>query len=207
MNSKQLQIAAWALSALATSASFIAWGQLYNWRLGSLTTYQYFPLLGLVAFSLMWSHYIAAALRRHSGIDGAILKSYFEATSAVVLVAILLHPGLLIWKLWQSGSGLPPSSLKAYVGEALYVTVLLGGIALTAFLAYELRRYLGGRSWWRWVQYASDAAMFLIFYHGLRLGSHLQSGWFRYVWYFYGVTLILSLVYMYVLAPKPSKTD
>lgn len=197
INEKQLQTIAWLISLLAVVVSVIAWGGLYKWKLGSLGAYQFFPLLGLLAFGLMWSHYIAAALKRYSRAAETSLKTYFDTTSAAVLVAILLHPGILIWNLWQSGLGLPPGSIKFYTGEALYGAAILGVIAFTAFLAYELRRYLSGRSWWKYIQYASDLAMFLVFIHALRLGSHLQRGWFKGVWYFYGATLVLSLVYMY----------
>jgi hypothetical protein len=73
--------------------------------------------------------------------------------------------------------------------------VLLGMASLLVFLAYELRRWFGKRPWWRFVGYASDAAMLTVFYHGLRLGSTLQSGWFNYVWLLYGATLVGSLMY------------
>jgi hypothetical protein len=65
------------------------------------------------------------------------------------------------------------------------------------FLAYELRRWYGGRPWWKYVAAAGDAAMVAIFYHGLRLGGQLQGGWFRGLWWFYGITLIGFLAYKY----------
>jgi hypothetical protein len=39
--------------------------------------------------------------------------------------------------------------------------------------------------------------MLAIFYHGLRLGQQLQYGWYRYVWWFFGITLIAVLVRSY----------
>jgi len=193
---------AWGLSVAAFAVSFVAWGQGYQWQLSGLSLYQFFPLLGLTAFSLMWSHYIAAVMRQYVGAEAAVLHSYFEITSAAVLVAILLHPGLLGWQLWRDGLGLPPGSYKLYVGVAGYTWVLVGLTAFVIFLSYELRRFFGKRPWWRFVQYASDVAMFLIFFHGLRLGTHLRQGWFRGVWFFYGITLAGALLYMYVLKPR-----
>lgn len=196
MNAKQLQITAWGISTAVVVLAVVAWGQGYDWELAGLSTYQLFPLFGLLAFSLMWSHYIAAALRQYLQADRAALKQYFEVTSLAVLAAILLHPGLLGWQLWRDGIGLPPGSYKAYIGP-LYWAVVLGIISWLIFMSYELRRKFKDRSWWKYVQYASDGAMFLILIHALRLGQNLQEGWFRTVWYFYGVTLALSLAYTY----------
>jgi hypothetical protein len=39
--------------------------------------------------------------------------------------------------------------------------------------------------------------MLAVMYHGLRLGQTLQQGWFRGVWLFYFVTLVLALIYKY----------
>ncbi len=194
---QQVQGIAWGLSGGAAALAIIAWGQDYGWRLTDIGVYQFFPLLGLLAFSLMWSHYIASVMRRHFEQDSQVLHRYFEITSAVVLVAILLHPVLLGWQLWSDGLGLPPGSYKLYVGASSYWAVIFGLIAWLLFLSYELRRVYGKRSWWRFVQYGSDGAMLLIFVHALRLGSNLQSGWFRGVWFFYGVTLLWALFYGY----------
>ena len=193
----QLKGFAWSLSLLVTAVAVVAWGQLYDWELGDLSTYQLFPLFGLLAFSLMWSHYVVAATRLYNGIDSVATRTYFEATSFVVLAAILLHPGLLAWQLWRDGAGLPPASEINYVRPALGWVVVLGMTAWLIFLAYELRRWLKTKPWWKYIQYLNDIAMLAIFYHGLRLGSHLQTGWFRGVWFFYGVTLVVSIVFIY----------
>lgn len=197
MKPKQLQIMAWGVSLGAVLLAIFAWGMSYDWEISSLSTYQLFPLFGLLAFSLMWGHYVAAALRLHFGIDKAVLKQYFEVTSLAVLAAILLHPGLLAWQLWRDGLGLPPGSELNYVGESMKMTVLLGMIALVVFLAYEFRRVYDQKPWWKYVQYASDAAIMLIVIHSLRLGTHLQTGWFKSVWYFYAITLVISIAYIY----------
>lgn len=138
-----------------------------------------------------------ASLRTLSGYDRKVLQTYSEVTSFVVLICILLHPGLLSWQLWRDGLGLPPGSEWKFVGEGLKVAVTLGMISWFAFLAYELRRWYAKKSWWKYVQYASDIAMLLIFYHALRLGSQIRHGWYRGVWWFYGLTLVASLIYIY----------
>lgn len=145
----------------------------------------------------MWPHYVVGAFRRYFGYQKADFADYFELTSGMVLVFILAHPGLLAWQLWRDGSGLPPGSTYSYVAPAMRTTVILGVISLVVFLLFEFWRVYGQRPWWRFVEYATDAAMGLIYIHALRLGGELQTGWFRAVWLFYGVTLILSMAYIY----------
>ncbi len=192
-----MQQTAWFISGAVFVVAVAAWGQTYSWNFESVSVYQIFPLLGLTAFSLMWAHYVAAALRQHSGLDKAVLKQYFEITSAVVLVCILLHPALLEWQLWRDGLGFPPSSLKAYVGVTGYWAIWLGLTAWLIFISYELRRFFAGKKWWPLVQYASDAAMLLILIHAWKLGGAMSLTWFKVVWVFYGLSLALVLAYSY----------
>lgn len=209
MTSRLCKIVAWSMSLTVCILAIAAWGDSYNWHLLPLSTYLVFPLLGLLAFSIMWSHYIAGALREFFGLSKGVLGGYFEATSLAVLVLICLHPGLLIYQRFRDGYGLPPGSYESYVAPGLGWVTLLGTASLLVFLAYEFRRVYGKRTWWHYVQRASDAAMLAIFYHGWRLGGQLQMGWFRYVWLFYGVTLIVVLVRSYIRTYKEPaiKTD
>jgi hypothetical protein len=52
------------------------------------------------------------------------------------------------------------------------------------------------------MDYLVDLAVLGIFYHGLRLGDQLYGGWFRAVWYFYGVTLAAALSHKYIILYK-----
>lgn len=190
--------AAWGITFFAAAAGFVAWGESQKWQLGELSNYDLFPLFGLLAFSLMWSHYIVSAIRTYFHHDAAVTKDYFETTSLMALIALCLHPGLLSWQLWRDEQGLPPVSYyQNYVAPGLRWLTLLGTVSFLVFIAYEFRRRFKSREWWKYVQYASDAAMLLIFYHGLRLGSHLQSGWFQLIWYIFGITLVVSLIFLY----------
>lgn len=197
MSGKILVIKAWVLTALVSALAVVAWGQGISWQFEGLSTYALFPLFGLLAFSLMWSHYIIAALRTHYKIDGSVTKQYFEVTSLAVLAFILLHPGLLIWQLWRDGAGLPPGSTSNYLGPDLKMYILLGVISWMVFLSYEFRRKFKTRAWWKYVQYASDSAMVLILIHSLKIGSNLQAGWLKSVWYFYAASLAVSLIFIY----------
>lgn len=194
MNHRKLTTAAWIISASTLLLAAIAWLQTYPSP--RLEPYALFPALGLVAFSLMWTHYIAGALRRYYHLQKSDLQSYFDNTSAVVLFAILLHPGLLIVQLWKDGLGLPPASyLEHYVAPTAAWAAMLGSVSLLIFLGFELRHIYGQKSWWKYVGHAQSAAMVAIYIHALRLGGILQLDWFRAVWYLYGAGLIIALGY------------
>jgi hypothetical protein len=196
---------AWAVAGITSVLAFIVWGQSYNWKFNFLDAYVLFPLLGLLAFSLMWSHYVSGAVRQYFQLPPATLKAYFENTSFIVLALILLHPGLLILQRYLDGFGLPPTSYTSYVGPGLGWIAILGSVSLVAFLLFELRRYFSGRSWWKYILILNDFAMLAIFYHGLRLGGQLQISWYRAVWYFYGITLLTVIIYGYLNRLKAAK--
>lgn len=193
--------------------ALIAWGDINQRQFNGLTSYTVFPLLGLTAFSILWSQYVALTFSRFLGITTDVLARYFTVTGWLFLIAIFLHPSLLIFQLWQDGFGLPPESyLHHYVAPGLEWAALLGSASFLVFLAFELRRWYGDRMWWRYISYITDIAALAIFVHGLKLGSTLQHGWFYYVWLFYGATLLLMLVWlrvwpMYRARSRPSSSS
>lgn len=193
---KLLQVSAWSLGGLVMLIAFLGWWQDLS---GSVTIYELFPLFGLVAFSLMWSMYIVIALRMLLGVSGKAVAAYFTTAGWLILAAILLHPGLLEWQLWRDGFGFPPESvLNNYVAPSLAGAAIVGMICFVIFLAFEARRIFQKYRWWRFMQYLADFAVVAILYHSLSLGSNLQNGWLRSVWYFYGITLVIALCFMYI---------
>lgn len=191
-----LKTCSWGLSALVSLLAVAAWS---DQRLNGarLSLYDWFPLFGLLAFSLMWTHYIAGSIRRHLGVNKKVNKQYLKITSILVLALILMHPLMLNIQLIRDGFGTPPSSYEAVYPESLRGVISLGMIGLLIFLAFEAKRWLSGKSWWRFLDYAQVLAMVIIFYHGLTLGAELAGGWFRFVWYIYGLSLLLSVGYNY----------
>ncbi|HSX06438.1 MAG TPA: hypothetical protein VLG92_01825 [Candidatus Saccharimonadia bacterium] len=196
--SKQWQNAIpWSLALVVSILAVYAWGQSLAWNFRALNMYAFFPVLGLLAFSIMWSQYALSALKRISWMQAIKLDVYFRYTGYIVLAAIVLHPGLLVYQLFRDGRGLPPSSYEHFVAPGLGWVTLLGTASLLAFLAFELRRWFSAARWWKYIPVAGDMAMVAILYHSLRLGAQLQSGWFRFVWWFYGITLIAILAQKY----------
>jgi hypothetical protein len=193
------QCIAWSLGLLVSALSIIAWGDDFGWHFFPLNAYMLFPVLGLIAYGLMWSHYMTGTLRSLWHLDKSVLANYFRITGWAVLILICLHPGLLIYQRFRDGFGLPPGSYESYVAPGLGWVTLLGSVSLLVFLAYEFWRVYADRSWWHYVKEAGDLAMVAIFYHGLRLGVDVNHGWFKWVWWFYGVTLIAVLIRSYSL--------
>ncbi|GAC1499607.1 MAG: hypothetical protein NVS1B10_02510 [Candidatus Saccharimonadales bacterium] len=194
-----LVVAAWAMALTVSIVGTIAWGKAYGWHLLPLNIYQLFPLLGIIAFSIMWTHYITATFRDLTGTAKEKLASYYKYTGYLVLALICLHPGLLIFQRFRDGAGFPPHSYESYVAPGLGWVTLLGTTAWLIFIAFEFHRKFGHKSWWHYVQDSSDLAMLFILYHGLRLGTSLQTGWFRSVWYFYTLTFVAVLIRKYYI--------
>ncbi len=203
-------IVAWCMLAAVVLPAFIAWGDGFDWKIEALGIYSVFPLLGLLAWSIMWTHYAYGALT----LAGTRLKSnvmYRKTTGYAVLGLILLHPGLLAIAQWDSARRLPPGSYSDFVGPALITSVILGEIALAIFLSYEvferLRNKPALRRHWKWVSLLQMLAMSLIFFHSLRLGSTLQAGWFRYYWIALGLLLIPSFILVGIADWQKSKQE
>jgi hypothetical protein len=196
--SSRLMAFATVLTALAVLLAVLVWGQSYQWQLGHLSTYQVFPVLGLLAFSIMWSQYMIEATRNIKP-QLPEVKLFFTRTSWAVLVLILLHPGLLIFQRFRDGYGLPPGSYLSYVAPMQKWIALLGSVSLLIFIAFEFKKFFEKHHVWHIVQILNDIAIVAIFYHGLRLGTQLQQGWFQTVWYAYGATLLAALGYKYFL--------
>ena len=193
-NTQKFQLFIWLLGFSVTGAAVFAWSQFY--LTGGLTLYKLFPLLGLLAWSLMWTHYVGGALQRYLDQDSHALRRYFRLTSALVLTLILLHPGLFALQLSLDGLGFPPASYySVYTGTAPRIALLLGTISLVIFLAFELHHKFGTASWWKYVDYANILAMFAIFYHALRLGGVFYVKWYATVWFAYGIVLLISIAY------------
>lgn len=195
----QLDVIAWLLAVGTVVIAVSAWGQHHLWQFSGLTNYDIFPIFGLIAFSLMWGHYIIGGLRAGFDLqDRKLNKWYFKVTAGIVLGAILIHPSLLIWQLWRDGFGLPPESyLKHYVAPGLGWAVYLGTVSWVVFMAFEFRHWFAKKKWWKYVLYANDVAIWAVYLHGLKLGRDVAAPWLLYVWWGYGVALAAAFGAIY----------
>jgi hypothetical protein len=193
---RYLLYAAVALTLFTCALALMAWGQDNQWQLIGISTYQLFPIFGLLAFSIMWSQYVMEGVKNYLNEPHATDR-YFNVTGWLVLFCILLHPGLLIAQRYHDGYGLPPGSYESYVAPMQRWIVILGSVSLLMFLAFELKRFYRDKSWWKYVLLLNDIAIVAIFYHGLRLGQDIGHHWFQIVWYLYGVVLVPVFIYRY----------
>ena len=192
MNQKMLNYLTWGSVIGSLALVTYVWGDTAGWKIGSLSTYQWFPLFGLIAWVVMAEHYYLGTIR----ITKPELKKprgFKPVTGWLVLGSLLLHPGLLAYEQSRNDQGLPPESFVNYVGDGLRLAVMLGTISLIIFLSFEVfDRIKRGRvlkKYWWVISMSQSLAMILIWVHGMRLGTHI-TGWFETVWIIYGLALI-----------------
>jgi hypothetical protein len=191
---QHIDYVAWSIFAITTALAVWSWTQLgvrFN------DPYRLFPLFGLVGFSTMWGHYVVWTLRTYSNADAIKTKLYSTFTHYLVLVCILLHPAVIIYKLYADGHGLPPASYKFYVAPQMVAFVLLGTVSLFAFLAFELKTYLSHKKTiWKIILALNHAAMLGIVIHAYKVGNTIHLAPLKYVWPLYGLALVGIYIYL-----------
>jgi predicted heme/steroid binding protein len=148
-------------------------------------------LLGVTAFSLMWVHYIADLIAPRPA-DAKDMQ--YVVSRYAVLVAILAHPFLVNYYLVTNNFGFPPEGYTALLGD-LAVVVLLGWIALAAFILFELRSKL--KRFDRQIFHANILAMFLVLIHGFLIGMVLMDTWYVWVWWVLLLAFIVAIAIRY----------
>ena len=180
----------------------ISWLAIYDFR-PPLTARSVFPLLGVWAWLVMWTHYLFWWLQtKHKNITP---RSRYDTVSMwLVLVLLLLHPGLLAWNQYRQFGLTPPESFTSYVATDVEVFVGFGSLALLMFLAYEVIHRLQNAPWvkrWQgWVSLSQAIAMTLVFFHGIMIGETVLYGWMMGLW----VTLGIALIPLMFLAVRGS---
>lgn len=177
------------------AATLLAWNSRYS---GRLSGFALPSLLALLAFGFMWVHYLTTYLRNNFE-PPLNTKLTLKITQVFVLVAIFAHPIAIVSKLNQTGYGVPPTSFKNYAGPTGALFISLGTLSFLAFLAFEFKEYLKKKpKTWNVVLRLNDLAMLLIILHGFKLGVVINSGWFRYIWLGYGLSLLYFFYDKYI---------
>ena len=181
---------AWILFTLVSIISIILWLMTLSGNVRS--TYQFFPILGVLAWTTMWVHYVAGPIGKSA--DG---KRFTKWTEAVVLLLILAHPSIFLIQRFIDTGLLPPESYVSYVGPLRAWAVVIAIAALITFLLYEvLKRFrsrLIKRAIWPYFSLFQAGAMIAIFVHGFTLGTSMNSAYFILWWIFLGVILLPCL--------------
>lgn len=148
--------------------------------------YAIFPLFGLMAWSLLGAQYFVGTIRHFAPSSVSNDTLFMRMSSIVILVALLLHPLILIAQRYTDTATLPPASIVSYVGDARMYLIWIALTALIFFLLFDVlkpyRQRLRKLGIWRYVSLVQVIAMLLIFIHGLLLGSLFADGWMRLWW-------------------------
>jgi predicted heme/steroid binding protein len=185
---KRHTLVAGTLNVSTVGLALVAWvGSVGS----SVSALEIASLLGVTAFSLMWVHYIAdlIAPRPEDAKDVQYVISRYA-----VLVAILAHPFLVNYYLVTNNFGFPPEGYLALLGD-LAVVVLLGWIALAAFVLFELRSKL--KRFDRQIFHANILAMFLVLIHGFLIGMVLMDTWYVWVWWMLLLAFVVAILVLY----------
>ena len=169
------------------------WGDSFAWDLSRLNLYLLFPLLGMLAFSIMWTQVVVGTFKEKFG----NVNKFFSRTGVAVFLLFFFHPVLAIVAQFKSVGLLPLQSLFDLVGPVQKKFLILGMIAFTIFILYEVVLRVAAlkriRKLNKFFEIASEFGVILVFIHSINLGSHLQEGFLKYVWWFYGITAILMI--------------
>ncbi|MDP2705523.1 MAG: hypothetical protein U1D31_03580 [Patescibacteria group bacterium] len=163
--------------------------------------FEIFPVLGLIAFSIMWLHIVGGPFREK-------LEQYFDykkfmtISSIVVLICIVLHPLLIYVGFWLIG--VKGSGFTYAPGDKQYL-VWFAIVAWLIFVAYDILKKFKNTDFfvrhWYIVKLIATLGFFLILFHSLGLGGDLRTGSLRYVWIFYGITAAIAAIYTYGIQP------
>jgi predicted heme/steroid binding protein len=181
----------WLTGLIVAVATFAVW--IPGLADTKLTIYALFPLFGLLAWSLMWTHYINGVLVMRYGLERSRL--YKTVSEVIVFFCLWLHPGLLIYQLWMDNS-----TIIEYVGQRNAVFILGAFAAWLAFLSYDILVRFKNRPFWKkhwiWVSLTQALAMGIIYLHAIKFGRHIQVSWFKVYWAVLGLVLVPCMVYL-----------
>jgi len=182
----------WILGIVVIAVGFYAWIERVSNYSILTNPLVLFPVLGIWAWSVMWTHFVIDEIRR---LKPELPKNipYKKVSFSFVLFCILLHPSIILYAEYKAGLGL--SLLNAW-------TVQIAVIAFFIFLSFEFfdrtrKNPKVAKKWWL-VNISQSTAMMLIFIHSINLGSHLQQGWFRTYWMILGAILTVCIIHMHI---------
>lgn len=182
---------AWIILALVSLVSIILWLMTQSVSVSSM--YQFFPILGVLAWTTMWTQYVTSSISWSKN-----SKRFRRWTEAVVLLLIVMHPGIFLVQRFFDTGLLPPESYVSYVGPLRAWAVLIAIAALVTFLLYDVlkrfRRELIALRIWVYVSALQAGAMITIFIHGFTLGTSMNSTYFVFWWIFLGVLLAPCMI-------------
>lgn len=184
----------WLFVSLRTTAAF-----------GSAATI--FPLIGLIAFTLIWSQIMFGAFMK-------LLTNYFPnifkfhiIQGITALLFAILHPSLRVISLptqhmidyfkFKIDFVDPTLVSFVYIGEAALLLLICG------VFAGLLRNWPPVQRYWHWVHLINYLVFLLGWYHSWNLGGDINSSpLLQNLWIFFLITFIIAFSYRRIYIPS-----
>ncbi|MBX4189422.1 hypothetical protein KW785_02400 [Candidatus Parcubacteria bacterium] len=151
-----------------------------------------FPMLGMAAFSLLWLHIVGPAFEPWLS-KYVNFERFLQNTSPLILLFMLLHPLLFLFSI--------NFDLHFIVLSLGNFYIELGLVGLLLLLTFDVGKAMRKKDFvakhWNKILFTSTIGFVLIFFHSVVVGEDLQAGFLRGLWIFYGVSAMLSIIYVY----------
>ncbi len=163
------------------------WGDSFAWDFSIISGHVLFPLLGMLAFSLMWLQVVVSTFPKAFNIN---LDRFWAVSGLWVLILFVAHPVVAVF-------ANKSTNIFSFVADAQQVYIWLAVIAFIVFVLFEIVMRLGKKPFAArarpYIEKASYVGVILIWVHSLNIGSHTGFGFLNYVWWFYGITAVLMI--------------
>ena len=188
--SSSSKVVFWSATTIVVLLPLYIWADFLSWNFMRVNFSTVFPLLGLLAYSILWLQMLVVSVLR--SLPTGFRNNFFFISGLVFLLLIIAHPLLLSISQSQINQ-----TIVDYVGDTRKIFITL---ALTAWLIYILYEIFSKFKKWRYFRnsmkvfkYLNYVAFYLIFFHSINLGTHLQGGILVFIWYFYAVSGLLFI--------------
>jgi hypothetical protein len=165
----------------------------------------FFPLFGLMAFTLVWSQIMLGSFMRY-------WEKLYPRILPLHIVQGLFTLGFAGTHWLLLFSTFLPNRVAEYLGYTyvspeLKIYAILGQIALLLLglgvVAGLLRDWPPIKRYWHWLHLVHYLVFFIIFIHSRNLGSDLHSTpALQYLWYFFFVTVAGGIIYRRFYVPS-----
>jgi DMSO/TMAO reductase YedYZ heme-binding membrane subunit len=152
-----------------------------------------FPFVGLYAFYFVWVQFMLGSNMYWMRAKYPWLLKFHRFEGGMALLFALLHPTLLVLSL-----GISEYYKYDFVAQDKLIYVWIGYLQLLLIMCTAgtalLRRVIWLKDRWYFVHYANYLMFALVWVHSWNLGSNVQGTSLQYLWYFYGLTAIASVL-------------
>ncbi len=161
-----------------------------------------FPLIGLYAFTLLWSQFVIGSARSLLGrfLHPGII-SFHRRQGVLIFLLALLHPLMRFF-----GIGLDRYFTGWHVAPSFVPYLWLGYLVLFMMTLTVVSALLRNVPWlrkrWHAVHYLNYAVFAMAWLHSWFLGSDVQSTGLSYLWMFFAASAVAATVVRVVTAAR-----